>query len=181
MTTSASSSHFVGICVMSKTPDLFARRRRPVRVPRKIRRRQSKRSFGTRLWVPRRRTKAPETTHGPRAGRNTSDADQRRTRKSQPDGGFGIRLAEPPWLARGFAGREFDDLGRDFLLSDEALAPLQLGKLVFDLLSRRRHRLHARLVLRREGMQSRPAKLRVHIVRRKSANENVRREVQQRR
>ena len=32
------------------------------------------------------------------------------------------------------------------LMSDEALAPLQLRKLAFDLLSRRRHRLHARLV-----------------------------------
>ena len=59
---------------------------------------------------------------------------------------FAPNCAETPRLASSFAGREFYDFGRDFLLSDEALAPLQLRKLAFDLLSRRRHRLHARLV-----------------------------------
>src|SRR5271154_962646 len=81
-------------------------------------------------------------------------------------------LSEPR-LARGFASREFDDLGRDFLLSDEPLAPLQLRKLAFDLPARRRHGLHARLIFCGEGMQSRSAELRVQIVRRQRANENV--------
>ena len=83
-----------------------------------------------------------------------------------------------PRLASGFAGREFDDFGRDFLLPHEALARLQPRELPLDLFARRRHRLHARLIFGREGVQPRTAELRMHIVRSERTNENVRRKVQ---
>ena len=86
--------------------------------------------------------------------------------------------AETPPLAGGFAGREFYDIGRDFLLPDEAPARLQPREFALDLLEGRRHRLHARLILCREGVQPRTAKLRTHLVRSERPNENVRRKVQ---
>ena len=91
---------------------------------------------------------------------------------------FAPNCAETPRLASSFAGREFYDFGRDFLLPHEALARPQPGELALYLFAGRRHRLHARLILGREGVQPRTAKLRMHVVRSERTNENVRRQVQ---
>ena len=61
--------------------------------------------------------------------------------------------AETPRVAGGFAGCEFYDFGRDFLLPDEALARPQPGELALGLFARRSHRRHARLILGLEGVQ----------------------------
>ena len=67
--------------------------------------------------------------------------------------------------ACGLAGGEFDDLRGDLLLPHVPLRRLQAGELALDLVARGGHRFHARLVLGREGMQRRLAKLRVQVVR----------------
>ena len=58
---------------------------------------------------------------------------------------------------------------------------LQRGKLALDLAVCRSHRFHARLVLRREGMERGLAKLRVHVIGRKLDQQRFRRQVQYRR
>ena len=91
---------------------------------------------------------------------------------------FAAHDAEIPRLGSGFACRKFDDFSRDFLLPHEALARPQPGELALYLFAGRRHSLHARLILGREGVQPRTAKLRMHVVRGERTNENVRRQVQ---
>ena len=61
------------------------------------------------------------------------------------------------------------------------LRRLQCGKLALDLIVRRSHRFHARLVLRREGVERGVAKLRVQVVRGELAQKRLRRQVQERR
>jgi hypothetical protein len=90
---------------------------------------------------------------------------------------FAPNCAEIPRLASGFTGREFYDLGRDLLLPHEALARLQPGEFALDLFSRRGHSFHARLILGREGVQPRTAKLCVHVVRSERTNEIIRHKV----
>ena len=58
---------------------------------------------------------------------------------------------------------------------------LQCGKLALDLIVRRSHRFHARLVLRGESVERGVAKLRVQIIRGELAQKRLRRQVQERR
>ena len=64
----------------------------------------------------------------------------------------GADLRQTSRSARGLAGGKFDDFRGDFFLPHDPLGRLQNGKLALDLAARRSHRLHARLVLRREGV-----------------------------